>query len=167
MAGLLGAHSARFMFRDDKGSINRQDWWRGMVVLAFILAALVAIAFGLNHFLPRNPAAAEALVDEVAREHTRLMTIPYYLSLFAIDVLYVVMVLVSVCIYFVGAKRYNDLGQPAQLALILPAAAYFQIFSPILSDHLLPVYGRWIVTVAMLAVLAWQVFELGFRKGRL
>lgn len=167
MVGLLGAHSARFLFRDDKGSIDRQTWWRAMAMLVLILAALAAAAFGLNHFLPRTPAAAEALVNEVAREHTRLMTIPYYLSLFAIDVLYLVMVLVSVCIYFVGAKRYNDLGQPAQLALILPATAYFQIFSPILSDQLLPVYGRWIVTVAMLGVLAWQVYDLGFRKGRL
>lgn len=167
MAGILGVHSARFLFRDDKGSIDRQTWWRAMAVLALVLGALVAAAYGLNHVLPRNPAAAEALVDEVAREHTRLMTAPYYLSLFAVDVIYLVMVLVSVCIYFVGAKRYNDLGRPAQLALILPAAIYFQIFSPILSDQVLPVYGRWIVTLAMLAVLVWQIYELGFRKGRL
>lgn len=167
MAGLLGAHSARFLFRDDKGSINRPSWWRGLAVLAVIMAALAAASFGLNQFLPHSPAAAVAVVDEVAREHTRLMTIPYYLSLFATDVIYLMIILVSVCLYFLGAKRFNDLGQPAQLALILPAAAYFQIFSPILSDHVLPVYGRWIVTAAMLGVAAWQVYELGFRKGRL
>ena len=57
---------------------------------------------------------------------------------------YVVMAVISVCAYFVGAKRYNDLGKPPQLALILPAAIYFQIFSPILSDQLLPIYGRWV-----------------------
>lgn len=167
MSGLLGAHSARFLFRDDKGSIDRASWWRAMVVLVVALAALGALVFGLDDFLPKTPEAAEALVNEAAQTHNRFLSVPYYVSLLVIDISYVLMVLASVCIYFVGAKRCNDLGKPAQMALILPAVAYFQVFSPILSDQILPVYGRWIVSAVVLGIVAWQVYVLGFVKGKL
>jgi uncharacterized membrane protein YhaH (DUF805 family) len=167
MAGLWGAHSARFMFRDDKGSIDRASWWRAMAVLVVALALLGGLVLALDDFLPKTPEAAEALVNQAAQTHNRLLSVPYYASLLIIDISYVLMILVSVCVYFVGAKRFNDLGRPAQMALILPAVIYVQIFSPILSDQLLPIYGRWLVNVAVVAVLAWQLYLLGFTKGRL
>lgn len=167
MAGLWGAHSARFLFRDDKGIIDRTTWWRAMAVLVLALAVLAGLVTALDDFLPKTPEAAEALVNEAAQTHNPFLSVPYYASLFVIDLSYVLMVLASVCIYFVGAKRFNDLGKPAQMALILPAVAYVQIFSPILSDQLLPIYGRWLVTVAVVAVVSWQVYLLGLVRGKL
>lgn len=167
MAGLLGAHSARFLFRDDKGSIDRASWWRAMAVLVLALAVMGALVMALDDFLPKTPEAAEALVNRAAETHNSFLSVPYYASLFVIDVSYVLMILISVCIYFVGAKRCNDLGKPAQMALILPAAVYVQIFSPIISDQLLPVYGRWIVSAIVFAIVIWQVYLLGLVKGKL
>jgi hypothetical protein len=53
------------------------------------------------------------------------------------------------------------------MGLILPAALYLLIVSPILVDQVLPVFGRWIMAVLFAAVALWQVYELGFRKGQL
>jgi len=167
MAGILGGHSARFLFRDDKGSIDRRTWWLTTLALAVALIAMALLVTALDRAMPSTPDEAQAIIDAAAQESHSYLSVLYNSLLFLIDVCYVVMVVISVCAYFVGAKRYNDLGKPPQLALILPAAIYFQIFSPILSDQLLPVYGRWVAALFVLALVAWQVWEMGFKKGRL
>jgi uncharacterized membrane protein YhaH (DUF805 family) len=156
MAGILSAENFRFLFRDDRGSIDRRTWWVAMAALAAAWIAVVLVATGVT-------LLAERLAAQESVGMLSLLTQGIYLS----AIFNILIVLVYVCYYFVSAKRYNDLGKSPRLALILPAAVYVLTFSPILTDQVLPVYGRWAMLVAFLAVAIWQVRELGFRKGRL
>ena len=125
-----------------------------MLAIAWILVALVATGVTL---------LGESLAADDHTSMLGLLTQGVYLS----ALFNILIILVYVCYYFVSAKRYNDLGKSPKLGLVLPAAIYVVTFSPILTDQVLPVYGRWIVFAAFLAVAVWQVRDLGFRKGQL
>jgi uncharacterized membrane protein YhaH (DUF805 family) len=155
MAGILSAENFRFLFRNDKGTIDRRTWWVAMAALAiaWIVVALLA-------------AAVTLLADITGQETVSLLaalTRGVYLS----AVFNILIILVYVCYYYVSAKRYNDLGLSPVRALILPAAIYVMTLSPLVTDPLLPVYGRWIMHLVFLGVAVWQVYVLGFVKGRL
>jgi uncharacterized membrane protein YhaH (DUF805 family) len=156
MAGILSAQNFRFLFRNDKGSIDRHTWWIAMAALAAAWIAVAIVATGVT-------VLAESLAAQDDVNALSVLTQGVYLS----ALFNILIILVYVCYYFVSAKRYNDLGKSPRLALILPAAIYILTFSPILADQVLPVFGRWIVLVVFLAVAGWQIYELGFRKGRL
>ena len=153
---MLNAEKFRFLFRNDQGSIGRSTWWGAMAALAIAWILIALVATGLTML-------GDSLAAGQGTGALTLLTQGVYFS----AIFNVLIILVYVCYYFVSAKRFNDLGKSPKLALILPAAVYVQTFSPILTDQVLPIYGRWIVFVLFLAVAAWQVWELGFRKGRL
>lgn len=155
MAGILSAQNFRFLFREDKGSIDRRTWWVAVAALAiaWIIVALLA--------------AAVALLAEVTGQETVSLLAALTRGVYLSAVFNILIILVYVCYYFVSAKRYNDLDLSPMRALILPAAIYILTFSPILTDQILPVYGRWITLAAFLGVATWQVYVLGFVKGKL
>jgi uncharacterized membrane protein YhaH (DUF805 family) len=155
MAGILSAQNFRFLFREDKGSIDRRTWWVAMAALAiaWIIVALLS--------------AAVTLLAEYAGQETVSVLAALTRGVYLSAVFNILIILVYVCYYYVSAKRYNDLGLSPVRALILPAAIYVLTLSPSLTDPILPVYGRWIMQVLFLGVAAWQVYVLGFVKGRL
>jgi uncharacterized membrane protein YhaH (DUF805 family) len=161
MAGILSAQNFRFLFREDKGSIDRRTWWVATAALACVLVVVAILAMLLT-FLAESATVGAAAAEESIGLLTILTQGVYLTALF-----HILIILVFVCYYFVSAKRYNDLDRSPKMGLILPAAIYLLIVSPIVVDQLLPVFGRWIMTILFLAVAAWQVYELGFRKGRL
>jgi uncharacterized membrane protein YhaH (DUF805 family) len=161
MAGILSAQNFRFLFREDKGNINRYTWWVATAALAAVLAIVGLLAAAL--ILTAGNVSANAATAQESITLLSILTQGVYLT----AIFHILIILVFVCYYFVSAKRYNDLGKSPKLGLILPAALYLLIVSPILVDQVLPVFGRWIMAVLFAAVALWQVYELGFRKGQL
>ncbi len=155
MAGILSAENFRFLFRNDKGSIDRRTWWVAMAALAvaWVVVALLA--------------AAVTMLAEFSGQETVSLLAALTRGVYLSAVFNILIILVYVCYYYVSAKRYNDLGLSPVRALILPAAIYVLTLSPLVTDPVLPVYGRWIMHLAFVGVVAWQVYVLGFLKGRL
>ena len=71
--------------------------------------------------------------------------------------------------YFVSAKRFTDRGMPpalaglAPFALLIAGAAHW--YQP-RSEGEMPEALAWVFDAAALAVIAWNVYELGCKPGK-
>lgn len=149
-----GAEQAgfRFLFRNDRGVIDRSTWWKGTLPLVIIAAAA---RLGWSFVRPYTEDGLHPLTAVAA-----------YLYLVAFGF---ATILLLVCEYNLSAKRFSDLRRPRALAAVLPLsllfAGAFDWYLP-RSDGALPQWSAWPVLGALLAVLLWNVFELGIRTSR-
>ncbi len=141
-----------FLFRTDKGRVDRAVWWRGTVPLA-CLAVAATVGWVLlkpyaHHDLSTEPFLAPATVAAFA-----------YLLLYAFA-----LILIGVCEYNLSAKRFRDRGRPAELAAVLPLSLLFGSaviwFIP-RSFGSVPDWAAPVVVAALVGVAGWNVVELG------
>ena len=149
-----GESGFRFLFRTDRGRIDRATWWRGTLPLALI--ALLATA----GWLLVRPYTRDAIHQPPA-----LAVLGYvYLLVFSFAAL-----LLLVCEYNLSAKRFFARGRPRALAAGFPLALLFagamDWYIP-RSGGSLPEWSIWPVLLVVVAVTAWHVVELGIRGGR-
>lgn len=155
MAEATGEDSGfHFLFRNDRGRINRVTWWRG--TLSLVLIGLIATA----GWLVVRPYTRDAI-----RQPPALAVLGYvYLMAFSFAVL-----VLLVCEYNLSAKRFAARGMPRFLAGALPLTLLFasamDYYVP-RSDGTLPIWTMWPVMLIVLAILVWNVVELGIRAGR-
>ena len=141
---LFSAEYLHFLFREDRGAIDRPTWAAAAAGLAALWILLVLGEMSLNR------AGAPARVGVVA-------------------IFVIASVLLAVCYYFVSAKRLRDLGRPPALALLLPAVGFIDAVLRAIQPAEGGTAGRWIVLAADLALAAvaiWNIVELGFMPGR-
>ena len=158
MAGLLGGNSFRFLFQQDEGTIDCPTWWRGVMVLALPLgvATLVwrAIAGTAMAPMANNLPQADA---GTAFAHGYLLG---YAAL---------ILLVAICYYNLSAKRLRARSMAAAMASFLPLAALLagamHWMAPRVGDAL-PVWTLPATDAVVLAIAAWNAFEMGIRRGR-
>jgi uncharacterized membrane protein YhaH (DUF805 family) len=139
MTGLLSGASFRFLFRDDRGTIDRRTWW---LAVAIIVAAWLAV-FELERILNRSGD-----ISKVA-----LTAALVFATIFLL-----------VCYYFVSAKRFNARRRPADFALFLPAAIFVATGLRWLGPSLVEVVPDWLHYLsdsAALAIALWNIAELG------
>ena len=147
----------RFLFREEAGIIGTRAWWRGALALAAPMVAMTAIWFALLPFANRD-------LDERAFIDPMTIVVYVYLLVYAAAIL-----LAAVCFYFLSAKRWRDLGRPPALAGLPLFLAFATGGLHWLQPRVAELTPRALVVAAdvvLVAVIAWCVWELGFRPGR-
>jgi uncharacterized membrane protein YhaH (DUF805 family) len=141
-----------FLFRTDRGRIDRATWWRGTVPLALI----GALATG-------GWLAVEPYTHDAIHQQPLLAVLGYiYLLVFAFATL-----LLFVCEYNLSAKRFSARGKPGALAALLPIsvllAGTLAWYLP-RSQGALPDWSLWIALLVVALVALWNAVELGVRE---
>jgi uncharacterized membrane protein YhaH (DUF805 family) len=143
MTGFLSPSELRFLFRNDRGKIDRCTWWLavGVIVVAWI------VVLELQTVVNRSGDITKVAITAAF----------VFASIF-----------LSVCFYFVSAKRFNDRGRPAELALFLPAAIFVDAsvhwLGPSLVE-LIPGWSHYLVDGTAIAIAVWTITELGVMPG--
>jgi uncharacterized membrane protein YhaH (DUF805 family) len=147
----------RFLYREGEGVIGAREWARASVAPVGIALVLTIVAFAIAPSAPRD-LAHEPFVDPLVVARNAYL-IAYSFAL----------ILCAVAEYFVCAKRFADRGKPPALAGLAPfsllvagAATWYQPRS----EGTMPeglVYGFEALAVA---IIAWNVVELGFGASR-
>lgn len=144
MAFPISSERFRFLFRQERGTIDQRTWARG--TSALVLTWLVA-------YLANFAADRAGGITKIG-----------VTSLFVIATM-----LVAASYYFLSAKRFADRGRPRMLALILPvtgfAAAALTFMQPP-SGGTFPLWFAMAADAALVLVAAWNIIELGFWAGR-
>jgi len=131
-----------FLFREDKGRIGRATWWRACLGLAVIWL----VVFAAYLFLGQGDISKVGL--------TAILTIAT--------------IMLGVCFYFVSAKRFQDLGQVASFALILPLVLLFDAAIHWMQPRLgatFPSVLTYAFDAATVLISGWTIWTLGFQQG--
>jgi uncharacterized membrane protein (DUF485 family) len=147
----------RFLYREERGTIDAAAWRRGFVALALPMLAMTILWFSLLPYANRD-LDERKLVDPVT------LGVYFYLLVYAAAIL-----LAAICFYFLSAKRWRDLGRepalaaaPLLAALIAGAAAWLQ---PRVSEDM-----PWAIVggleLVLLVVAVWQGWALGFGASK-
>jgi uncharacterized membrane protein YhaH (DUF805 family) len=141
-----------FLFQTYDGSVDRQAWRSGALMLAAILIPLTLIWLFISPATHRDLSTPELL-------NAGALAAFVYLAIFAFAV-----ILIAVSWTNLSAKRFRAIGRPAALAGALPfgalvdgAAHWFQPRAP----DVLPGWALVILDVALVAVAIWSFYELG------
>jgi uncharacterized membrane protein YhaH (DUF805 family) len=151
------AAGLRFLYRTDEGTISRQQWWRGVAILACVL---LAFAVGWSLLAPY----ANRGLDERQLLDALTITTYIYLCIYAFAIL-----LIAVCFVNLSIKRLRARNLPTGLAGLLPLAALVTSAAHWLQPRVADVMPGWSVTlcdIGLLAVIVWSIVELGVREPR-
>ena len=147
----------RFLYRESEGVVGPREWARASVAPVGIALVLTIVAFAVAPNAPRD-LAREAFIDPViVARHAYLIVYSFAL------------ILCAVAEYFVSAKRFADRGKPPALAglapfsLLIAGAAYW--YQP-RSEGTMPEGLVYVFAALAVAIIAWNVIELGFGAGR-
>ena len=144
----------RFLFRTDRGRIDRATWWRGTLPLASIGAVATLV------WILVRPFTIHGL------DQPPLAVLGAYLYLLAFSFGLLVLL---ICEYNLSAKRFAARGLPPALAGILPLSLLlggaFAWYLP-RSQGLLPDWSAWVAIMVAVVVIVWNVVELGIRQPR-
>ena len=144
----------RALYRDADGVLGPGEWARASALPVGLALALTALAYAVSPG-PRDLATQPFFSLSIFAVHAYLMFYGFAL------------IVLAVMQYFVSAKRFRDLKRSpgwaglAPFALLLAgAAAWFQPRS----EGAMPEWAVWPFYLFALAVVAWNVAELGFVK---
>ena len=159
MRALINIDAARFRFlyRESEGAIGAGEWALASAGPVGVALVLTIVAFAVAPNAPRD-LTREAFIDPltVAR-HAYLIVYSFAL------------IICAVAEYFVSAKRFADRGRPPALAglapfsLLIAGAAYW--YQP-RSEGTMPEGLVYAFAALAVAVIAWNVIELGFGASR-
>ena len=156
MALSLRGEGFRFLFRTDRGVVNREVWWMGTAILAGIAALSTGIWFTISPYVTTD-LSRRGLVDPVA------LGVYAYLMVHAFMIL-----LTAICWYNLSAKRFRDRGRPPSLAglpLVLAVfAGALHWLQPRVSETI-PVWSTGVLDIVLLIVVLWTIYELGIRPA--
>ena len=155
MAASFAQFAGRFGFRTDQGRTDAKTWRQGSAFLCVLLAVLTLVWFLLAPFAHRDLASTPFLAWGTVAAFVYLMF--YAFAIF----------LIAICHYNLSAKRWRDLGWrgPGALAGLLPLCALLSGAVHWLQPRVADVLPFWYVAgvdAALLAIIVWNVLELGF-----
>ncbi|MCC3246826.1 hypothetical protein LG047_16130 [Methylocystis sp. WRRC1] len=155
----IDAERIRFLYRTDQGRVDRATWLRGVGALAAVIAPFMLVWTALSPYT----------------EHD-LTTDPFFKPMTAVAYAFViiyafVVLLVAISFVNLSAKRFRDLGRtpPLGLASLPPFAALIAGATHWLQPRVaevMPIYWVWGADAALVAVILWTVYELGFSEPR-
>jgi uncharacterized membrane protein YhaH (DUF805 family) len=144
--------TSRFLFQTYEGSVDRQAWWSGTLMLAAILIPLTLFWLFISPAAHRDLSTPELLNAAALAAFT-------YLAIFAFAV-----ILIAVSWTNLSAKRFRAIGRPPALAGALPFAALIDGAAHWFQLRAADVFPGWallIFDVALVAVALWSFYELG------
>ncbi|MCB1540747.1 MAG: hypothetical protein KDJ25_07830 [Rhodoblastus sp.] len=155
------ASGFRFLYRTDKGSIDRAGWLRAAAPLAVSFGVTTAIMLALLPWANR-PLTERAFFDPAA-----LAANTYILAYAALTIF------TAISWVNLGAKRFRDRGRPAPLGLagLLPLAMLTAGAADWLQPRVAEVMPRasvWACEAVLLVVAVWTALEMFdvIAKGR-
>jgi hypothetical protein len=147
----------RFLYREGEGIVSAREWARASAAPVALALVLTIVAFAVAPDAPRD-LAREAFIDPlVVARHAYLLAYAFAL------------IFCAVAEYFVSAKRFADRGKPPALAglapfsLLVAGAAHW--YQP-RSEGTMPEGLVYLFDALAIAILAWNVIELGFGASR-
>jgi uncharacterized membrane protein YhaH (DUF805 family) len=153
----IDAERIRFLYRTEQGRIDRATWIRGAGALAAILAPFFLVWLALSPYTDHD----------LARD-------PFFVPMTAVAYAFVILysfaiLLVAVSYVNLSAKRFRDLGRAAPVALagLAPLVALVVGAVHWLQPRVAEVMPRlwvWGADAALVAVIGWTIYELGFRN---
>ena len=153
-AGGVGSSRARFLFREEAGTIDAATWRFHATWLAALAAVLTLVWWALRPYAHHDLATQAFLAP---------MTIVAYAYLIAYAF---ALILLAICYVMLTMKRFRALGAPAGLAGLVPLLALFAASAHFLRAQTPDVVALGYVVAldaALLAVAAWTIAELGVR----
>lgn len=154
----IDAERIRFLYRTELGRIDRATWARGAGALAAIIAPFHLL------WLALSPYTAHDLAKD-----------PFFMPMTAVAYAFVllyafVILLVAVCYVNLSAKRFRDIGRewPVGLAGLAPFALLVDGATHWLQPRVaevMSVWWVWGVDAILAGVIAWTVYELGFKDS--
>lgn len=147
------AQDFRFLYRTDKGRIDRAGWLRAAAPLALSFALTTAIMLAVLPWANR-PLSERAFFDPAA-----LAANTYIIAYAALTIL------TGISWVNLGAKRFRDRGRPAPLGLagLLPLAMLVAGAAAWLQPRVAEVMPRatvWACEAALVVVAIWTLAEL-------
>ena len=147
------AQDFRFLYRTDKGRIDRAGWLRAATPLALSFALTTAIVLAILPWANR-PLSERAFLDPAA-----LAANTYIIAYAALTIL------TGISWVNLGAKRFRDRGRPAPLALagLLPLAMLLAGAAAWLQPRVAEVMPRatvWACEAALVVVAIWTALEM-------
>jgi hypothetical protein len=146
--------SFRSTYRDAEGTLGPAEWARASALPVGVAVLMTALAYAISPG-PRDLGTQPFISVSIVAVHAYLMVYGFAL------------IMLAVMQYFVSAKRFRDLGRAPGLAGLAPfalllagAAAWFQPRS----EGAMPEWAVWPFYAFALAVVLWNVVELGFVK---
>lgn len=143
----------RFLYRTDKGRIDRAGWLRAAAPLAISFAVSTAIMLAVLPWANR-PLTERAFFDPAA-----LASNTYILAYAALTIF------TAISWVNLGAKRFRDRGRPAPLGLagLLPLAMLVAGAAAWLQPRVAEVMPRasvWACEAALVAIAVWTALEM-------
>jgi uncharacterized membrane protein YhaH (DUF805 family) len=159
MASWPSSERIRFLFRNDQGRVDRDEWRRGALALLAVIAPFVALWLLLEPYTNHDLAKTPLFDPMVALAYS-------YLIVFAF-----VGILVAISFVNLSAKRFRAIGRPAPLGLasLAPLAIFLDGAAHWLQVRIADAMPRWQVypiDAAAILVLVWTIHELGFAPER-
>ena len=147
------ASDFRFLYRTDKGRIDRAGWLRAAAPLALSFLATTAIMLAVLPWANR-PLSERAFFDPAA------LAANTYIIVYA-----ALTILTGISWVNLGAKRFRDRGRPAPLGLagLLPLAMLVAGAAAWLQPRVAEVMPRatvWVCEAALVVVAIWTLAEL-------
>ena len=142
-----------FLYRTDRGRIDRATWWRGIVPLVAIGAVMTGAWLLVRPYTHHDLATSPFLAAPTILAFL-------YLAIFSFAV-----ILIAVCSYNLSAKRFRDRGRHGSLAAVLPLAAFCAgalIWFIPRSFGEVPGWASPLSLLVVAAIAAWNVWDLGF-----
>jgi len=160
-----------FLFRQDKGRIDRFTWLKGFAGLCFVWLAFFALYAAVSHFsisgFSINEATQLVLHDAEGNAEKLHALGDGSMLIFPTTLLMVVSFIVGVCFYFLSAKRFQDLGITGNMALVLPVLILFDAALHWMQPRLganFPWALTFIFDGVTLGMAAWSFWWLGFKE---
>jgi uncharacterized membrane protein YhaH (DUF805 family) len=145
--------SFRFLYRESEGAIGPGLWARASALPVGVALIMTLIAWVVAPRVPRDLGSQPFFSFTIFAVH-------FYLIIYSFALIFL-----AVAQYFVSAKRFTDLGKSPAWAgltpfcLLLAAAANW--FQP-RSEEAMPVWAVYPFDALALAVVIWNIVELGF-----
>ena len=146
-----------FLYRSDEGRIDAATWWRGTLLL---FGLFLILALGWLFIEPY----ADHNLDVGAGMTAAIIAANVYRLFFGFAIL-----LLLISHYNLSAKRWRDVGWPPSLAGLFPLMVCLCGAVHWLEPRLETALPPWTTIVAdalLLAVIVWNVVELGGLRRR-
>ena len=146
-----------FLYRTDRGEIDRATWRSGALGLLAVLIPATIIWFLLEPYTIHDLSKSPFWVPQTAAAYA-------YVIFYAF-----IVILAAISFANLSAKRFRARGLKAPLTLagLVPLAAFLAGAAHFFQPRLADLFSRWSVypfDLALIGVAAWTLYELGWRE---
>ncbi len=160
--------SFHFLYREDKGKIDRATWWRAIAYVAAGWVAVFALYWIVANVYTLEGDALVVHSSDGAAETMKAFDKPHGILIGPAALLLIGSIFAAVCFYFVSAKRFQDRLLNGSMALALPLMILFTAAIHWMQPRIGATFPGWLTVVfdlALAGLAVWNIWELGFKES--